>query len=81
LPFVGRFPELKTPFPIAKGIDFVGWLPCRLEAKGRAPTIVAPRRVVDTWNYIINGLCVAVRMGGPVRLDLGCPCLSCHGSG
>ena len=25
--------------------------------------MVAPQRVVDRWNYIINDLCVAVKMG------------------
>jgi hypothetical protein len=33
------------------------------EEKGRAPNTVVPRRVVDRWNYIINGLCVAMKIG------------------
>ena len=43
--------------------------------------MIAPRGVVDRWNYIINGLCVTVRDWRPVRLGVGCPRPSCHASG
>lgn len=38
-------------------------MPCVCEVEGRAPSMVASQRVVDRWNYIINDLCVAVKMG------------------
>ena len=35
------------------------------EAKGKAPIKVVPWLVVDRWNYIINGLCVTMKIGDP----------------